>query len=267
MRRRLSAALAAAGIAVAVAVIPAVAPAGAATTGCRVDYTVTSQWSGGFTALIQITNLGSAVHGWVLGFPFSAGQQLIQGWNAIWSQSGTQVSAANPNWNAMWGSGATVAIGFNARWAGSNPTPEVFTLNGVRCDGTVGSPGTTASTSPDTSAGTTRGLPPVVALTSPVGNVIYGEPGTIRLAATANDPDGTVTKVEFATAPYSGTPFTVVATDVTAPYEYTLVVPTVSVFVIRATAYDNDGNTATATVRILVGVALPPPSSRSAVGG
>ena len=33
----------------------------AASAGCSVDYTVSSQWSGGFTASVAITNLGSTV--------------------------------------------------------------------------------------------------------------------------------------------------------------------------------------------------------------
>ena len=36
-------------------------PAAAAATGCSVTYTVQSQWSGGFSADLAITNLGSAL--------------------------------------------------------------------------------------------------------------------------------------------------------------------------------------------------------------
>jgi hypothetical protein len=259
MKRQL-AVLAAVCLAAAGAVALAVAPAGAAATGCRVDYTVTSQWSSGFTTAVTVTNLGAPVDGWTLGFSFTAGQQLTQGWNATWTQSGSRVSATSAAWNGSLATGGSATIGFNAWWSGSNPVPAPFTLNGIVCTGTV----STDSPSPSASVSSgTGGLPPVITLTSPNSTVVYGEPGTIRLAATASDPDGYVTKVEFSTAPYSGTPFTLVATDTTAPYEYLLTVPTVSVFVIRATAYDNSGLTATATVRILVGVMDPPPPSRS----
>lgn len=104
-------------------------------------------------------------------------------------------------------------------------------------------------------------LPPVVELTSPNSTSIYGQPGTIQLAATASDPDGTITKVEFSTAPYAGTPFTLVAADTTAPYSYQLIVPAANVFVIQAKAYDDAGQTATDTVRIRVAVSDPPPPS------
>jgi hypothetical protein len=102
-----------------------------------------------------------------------------------------------------------------------------------------------------------------VRITSPNSSSVYGEPGTILLSADASDPDGTVTKVEFYTAGYAGTSFTLVATDVTAPYSFLLTVSTTSVWVVQARAYDNAGLTATDTVRITVAVVDPPPPSQS----
>jgi len=78
MKRRL-ALLTAATVVVAGGVALAIAPAGAAAAGCQVDYSVTSQWSGGFTAAVHVTNLGSPLSGWTLGFDFSAGQKVTQG--------------------------------------------------------------------------------------------------------------------------------------------------------------------------------------------
>jgi len=43
-----------------------------ATTACQVTYSVTSSWPGGFTASVAITNGGSAVSAWTLGFTFPA---------------------------------------------------------------------------------------------------------------------------------------------------------------------------------------------------
>jgi hypothetical protein len=264
MNRRIAvlitAGLAAAGVAV------AIAPAAATAEGCRVDYSVPSQWSGGFTAAVTVTNLGSPLTGWTLAFDFTAGQTVMQGWNATWSQAGTRVTATNAAWNGALGTGSSASIGFNGYSPGANPVPQVFTLNGVRCDGTVTSPSPSpslmASPSPSVSpSGGAGGLPPVVKLTSPNSTSIYGEPGTIPIAATASDPDGTVTKVEFYTAPFSGAPFTLVATDTTAPYSFSLVTTRANVFVIQAIAYDNTGLTATDSVRIHVAVSDPPPSS------
>ena len=133
-------------------VAAATAPASAATTGCSVAYTVQSQWTGGFTGNVSITNLGSAVTSWTLTFSFpNANQKVTQGWNATWSQSGAQVTAASMSWNGSLGTGASTAIGFNGSWSGANPVPTSFALNGTACTGgVVTSPPTTAPTTPPT---------------------------------------------------------------------------------------------------------------------
>ena len=64
--------------------------ASAATAGCRVVYTVTSQWQGGFGANVTITNLGDAVTGWTLTWSFGAGQTVTQAWNATVTQCGAR---------------------------------------------------------------------------------------------------------------------------------------------------------------------------------
>ena len=257
MKRRL-ALLTAATVVVAGGVALAIAPAGAAAAGCQVDYSVTSQWSGGFTAAVHVTNLGSPLSGWTLGFDFSAGQKVTQGWNAAWSQTGTRVTATNLAWNGSLGTNASTDLGFNGSVTGSNPTPAVFTLNGVTCNGTVTSPSPSPSLSPSpisTTASPPPGdLPPTVKVTSPTAGAIVGEPGLITLAATANDPDGSISKVEFYTAGFSGSPFTLVATVTTAPYTYTLVVAGSGVSFIQAKAYDDAGLTATDTVQVKVAI-------------
>jgi hypothetical protein len=124
--------------------------ASAATAGCRVNYTISSQWSGGFGANVSVTNLGDAVNGWRLTWSFTAGQTITQAWNAAVSQSGSAVTATNVSYNAAITSGASVAFGFNGAWTGSNPVPAVFALNGTTCTGGVtGSP--TPSPTPSTS--------------------------------------------------------------------------------------------------------------------
>ncbi|MGW1594855.1 cellulase family glycosylhydrolase [Streptomyces sp. NPDC002343] len=111
----------------------------AAATGCKVDYTVTSQWQGGFQAGVKITNLGDPVTGWTLKFSLpDAGQKVVQGWNATWSQSGSTVSAAGVDWNRTLSTGASTDLGFTGSFTGSNPKPSAFTLNGVACTGSVG---------------------------------------------------------------------------------------------------------------------------------
>jgi endoglucanase len=118
-------------------------PASAAATGCSVTYTVQSQWSGGFTANVAITNLGAAVQGWTLTFDFpNTSQKVTQGWSATWTQSGTRVSATDMNWNGPLGTGASTSIGFAGSWSGANAVPTSFALNGTTCTGSVTPPDT-----------------------------------------------------------------------------------------------------------------------------
>ena len=66
LRRRAAVAIAAAtGLVTAGGALAAVgSQAQAATAGCSVSYTISSQWQGGFGANVTITNLGSAITGW-----------------------------------------------------------------------------------------------------------------------------------------------------------------------------------------------------------
>jgi endoglucanase len=116
-----------------------IGPQAVAATGCKVDYTVSSQWQGGFQAGVKVTNLGAPVTGWSLKFTMpDAGQKIVQGWNATWSQSGTAVTAANVNWNRTLATGGSADLGFTGSFTGSNPKPTAFTLNGVACTGSTG---------------------------------------------------------------------------------------------------------------------------------
>ena len=81
-------------------------PASAA-TGCSVAYSVPSQWNVGFGVAITVTNLGSPVTSWTLGYSYSGNQQLAQGWNGNWSQSGQNVTVTNASWNGSLGTGGS----------------------------------------------------------------------------------------------------------------------------------------------------------------
>ncbi len=101
---------------------------------CKASYVVQNQWPGGFTANITLTNSGpTALNGWTLKFTFSGNQQVQQGWNASWSQSGSNVTAQNMSWNPSIASNAFVSVGFNGSWSGSNSPPTGFSLNGATC--------------------------------------------------------------------------------------------------------------------------------------
>ncbi|KAA9381301.1 hypothetical protein F5972_00090 [Microbispora cellulosiformans] len=103
-------------------------------SGCRVTYAATT-WDGGFTTTVTITNTGTAaVDGWTLGFSFPlASQRVTNGWSAVWTQSGTGVTAENYAWNRTIKPGQSLYLGFNGAFTGSNPKPTTFTLNGATC--------------------------------------------------------------------------------------------------------------------------------------
>ncbi|EFF93969.1 cellulose 1,4-beta-cellobiosidase, partial [Streptomyces sp. e14] len=94
-------------------VVPAVTAQGA-TPVCTVQYSVAGQWDTGFQGTVRITDNSAALTGWSLTFDFPGGQEVTQGWNAKWSQSGATVTAVNESWNGSLGSGASVDAGFLA---------------------------------------------------------------------------------------------------------------------------------------------------------
>lgn len=135
-----------------------------AAAGCRVDYSVSSSWPGGFGAAVTVTNLGDPVNGWRLTWSFTAGQTITQLWNGSVTQSGAAVTVTNAPYNGAIPTGGSTNVGFNGSWTGSNPVPTSFALNGVTCTGTVvpTSPGSSSggpsnSQSPSASASTGPG--------------------------------------------------------------------------------------------------------------
>ncbi|HEX2535190.1 MAG TPA: Ig-like domain-containing protein, partial [Chitinophagaceae bacterium] len=75
--------------------------------------------------------------------------------------------------------------------------------------------------------------PPSVTLTAPADGSGFTQPATITLQASASDGDGSVHKVEF----YNGA--TLLGTDFTAPYSFTLSGVTEGSYTLSAKAYDN----------------------------
>ncbi|WKU07481.1 cellulose binding domain-containing protein [Micromonospora sp. HUAS LYJ1] len=137
--------------------------ASAAAAGCRVDYTISSQWGGGFGADVLVTNLGDPINGWTLTWSYTAGQQVTQAWNATVTQSGAQVSAKDAGYNATLATNGTANFGFNASWNNaSNPPPDSFALNGTTCTG-----GTAPTTAPPTTPPPTTAPPTTPPPTTP----------------------------------------------------------------------------------------------------
>ena len=100
---------------------------------CHVTYSP-SNWQGGFTANVTISNAGSApVNGWTLTFSFPGDQKITNAWNAAVSQTGQHVSAANLSYNATIPAGGSQSFGFQGTWASSDASPTSFSVNGVAC--------------------------------------------------------------------------------------------------------------------------------------
>lgn len=96
--------------------------------------------------------------------------------------------------------------------------------------------------------------PPTVSLTSPANGATFTAPGTVNLAATAADADGTVAKVEF----YRNG--TLLATDTAAPYAWTWASVAAGTYTLTAVAYDNTGaKTTSAAVSVTVNAVLSVP--------
>ncbi|MEU9830363.1 pectinesterase family protein [Streptosporangium sp. NPDC048047] len=167
-----------------VAGLPATQASAAA--GCTVIYT-TSDWDGGFTASIEVRNLGDAIDGWTLGFAFpDPGQKVTSGWSATYSQSGQNVTAKNVDYNASIPTGASVSLGFNGAFSGSNPKPAAFTLNGVTCTGSTTGPSPTPTATPTvTPTVTPTSTPPPTGGTPTVAADGSGKYRTVQAAIDA----------------------------------------------------------------------------------
>ncbi|WP_231114974.1 glycoside hydrolase family 48 protein, partial [Lentzea aerocolonigenes] len=211
------------------------APAVAAplAVACTVTYQITNEWNTGFGATATIRNDGDVINGWNLTWTFPDGQRVTQGWNGTFSQTGAVVSVTNPDWARTIPAGGTAQVGFNGSKGSANRPPTNFAVNGVACTG--------------------PNQPPSVALTAPATGGTYTLPATIPLAATAQDSDGTIAKVEF----YADD--TLIATDISAPYTGTWGAPTAGDHRITAKASDNRGaatTSAPAMVKVLAGPSI-----------
>ncbi|MFC7385750.1 cellulose binding domain-containing protein [Sphaerisporangium rhizosphaerae] len=103
-------------------------------TSCTARYATQSQWPGGFTGQISVTNGGPPLSNWTITFTVPAGVTVASGWNGTWTQSGSTVTVKNTSWNGSVGTGGIITLGFNGTTTGSAaPGATAFTLNGSPC--------------------------------------------------------------------------------------------------------------------------------------
>jgi hypothetical protein len=113
-----------------------VKPVATAGFACHVDYTLSSEWPGGFGAAITINNTGTtAISNWTLTWTFANGQTVTQLWNGNVTQSGANVSVSNESYNGNIPSGGSYSgMGLNGAWNNTtNAVPTSFAVNGVAC--------------------------------------------------------------------------------------------------------------------------------------
>jgi cellulase/cellobiase CelA1 len=112
-----------------------VSPGSSGGGACQVSY-AKSEWTGGFTADLTVTDTGTAaISGWTLSWTFPGDQKVTSAWNATVTQSGATATATNLSYNATIAPGGNVQLGFQGTWSTNDTTPTSFALNGVACSG------------------------------------------------------------------------------------------------------------------------------------
>jgi endoglucanase len=101
---------------------------------CAVNYRVTAQWNHGFVAQVTVTDTATeAITDWTLEFTYNAGQQVTSAWDATFTQASGTINANAMSYDRIIAPGASIHFGLLGTWAGVNPAPEAFTLNGAAC--------------------------------------------------------------------------------------------------------------------------------------
>ena len=100
--------------------------------GFHVTYVRTSEWPGGFTASVTITNTGTEpINGWTLAFSFPGDQRITNAWSALVTQTGEAVTATNASYDAGIPPGGSVQFGFQGTYTSNDSPPTAFTVNGI----------------------------------------------------------------------------------------------------------------------------------------
>src|SRR5882757_3761656 len=82
--------------------------------GIGATFAKDSDWGSGYSAHYTITNgTSSAISSWTVGFTLAAGLSVTSSWDATFTGSTGQITAANKSYNGTVAAGASVSFGFN----------------------------------------------------------------------------------------------------------------------------------------------------------
>jgi hypothetical protein len=126
--------------------------------------------------------------------------------------------------------GSDTSSPYSVSW--SNVAAGTYTLTAVATDN---SGNTTTSNAASITVSSTTNAPPSVSITNPASGSSFAAPTTIPLTASANDSNGSVTRVDF----YVGT--TLIGSDTTSPYSVNWANAAPGAYSITARATDNGG--------------------------
>ena len=132
--------------------------------------------------------------------------------------------------------GSDTTSPYSAMWG--NVPAGTYTVKAVARDN---SGGTASSAAVTVSVGGTASKPPMVGLTQPANGATFTAPATITFSASASDPDGSVTSVEFHA---SGV---LLGSDTSSPYSVTISGMPAGTYAVTALARDDSGRTATSS--------------------
>jgi len=152
--------------------------------------------------------------------------------------------------------GSDTTSPYTATW--SNVTTGTYSLTAVATDNAGA---TTTSSQVTVTVAAAVNKPPTVSISAPATGANYTAPATITVSATAGDPDGSVTRVDF----YSNGQL--VGSDTASPFSISWSGVAAGTYSLAAVATDNGGATTTSspvTVTVAAAVNKPPTVSISA---
>ncbi len=181
-------------------------PAGASGGQYKVQYSVDSQWDGGYNITVTLANTSNtAVNGWTISWALASGS-MGNAWNGTCTTASGRISCKDVGYNASIPAGGSVSVGANM--SGTAVVPTSFIVNGVN----VASGGTTATPNPTTAVPTTTAPATTAAPTTPPTTA---RPPTTTVATTTAVPTtarpttAVPTTAAPTTAPASGSQYKV----------------------------------------------------------